>query len=93
MVVDLIPSNEDTLAISETYGKRLKYLHSLLTVIGSTFIHFRSDRAGNVQVNFEDSIVQLHPGSIGSILGRSIVIHRDEDDLGRSGFRDSRTTG
>ena len=28
-----------------------------------------------------------------SILGRSIVVHAGEDDLGRGGFPDSKTTG
>lgn len=30
---------------------------------------------------------------IDDILGRSIIIHEDEDDLGRGGFNDSKTTG
>ena len=28
-----------------------------------------------------------------SVIGRSFVIHADEDDLGRGGFADSKTTG
>ena len=30
---------------------------------------------------------------IDDILGRSIIIHEDEDDLGKGGFEDSKTTG
>ena len=28
-----------------------------------------------------------------SVIGRSYVLHADEDDLGRGGFSDSKTTG
>jgi Cu-Zn family superoxide dismutase len=28
-----------------------------------------------------------------SVIGRSIVVHEDADDLGRGGFSDSKTTG
>ena len=30
---------------------------------------------------------------VDEILGRSIIIHQDEDDLGLGGFDDSKTTG
>jgi len=39
----------------------------------------------------EDHLVKLHGDT--SILGRSIVVHITEDDLGRGGHSDSKTTG
>ena len=38
-----------------------------------------------------DSLVVLH-GEL-TILGRSVVVHADEDDLGKGGHSDSHTTG
>jgi len=42
-------------------------------------------------VDIEDSVISLD-GPL-SIMGRSIVIHRDEDDLGTGGNPGSMTTG
>jgi Cu-Zn family superoxide dismutase len=50
-----------------------------------------ADENGNVEVTFEDSLITLS-GEL-SIIGRSVVIHADEDDLGKGGFPDSKTTG
>jgi Cu-Zn family superoxide dismutase len=46
---------------------------------------------GIVDVTFTDSCVSLLPASAASIVGRSVVLHADEDDLGRGGH--SLTTG
>jgi len=40
---------------------------------------------------YEDSTIQL-TGPY-RIIGRSVVVHADEDDLGKGGFPDSKTTG
>ena len=46
---------------------------------------------GVATVNITDSQVPLT--GVNSIVGRAIVVHKDEDDLGRGGFDDSKTTG
>jgi Cu-Zn family superoxide dismutase len=38
-----------------------------------------------------DELVQLN--GLNSVVGRSVVVHADEDDLGKGGFNDSLTTG
>jgi len=50
-----------------------------------------ADENGNVDVTFEDSLLTLQ-GEL-SIIGRSVVVHADEDDLGQGGHPDSLTTG
>ena len=40
-----------------------------------------------------DSVISLDPKSISSIIGRSIVIHQDRDDLGKKGDKESVKTG
>ena len=56
---------------------------------------------GNIEVTEEgvatvhqvtDRLVNLH-GAVNNVIGRSIVVHADEDDLGRGGQSDSKTTG
>lgn len=51
----------------------------------------RADASGVVDVCITDELVSL-AGSR-SIIGRSIVLHADEDDYGRGGHADSKTTG
>mmetsp|Transcript_45539 Transcript_45539/g.72833 ORF Transcript_45539/g.72833 Transcript_45539/m.72833 type:complete len:193 (+) Transcript_45539:456-1034(+) len=46
---------------------------------------------GVATVELMDELVQLNGAN--SIIGRSIVVHADEDDLGKGGFQDSLTTG
>jgi len=46
---------------------------------------------GIVNYTFSDKIIQLFGNS--SILGRTILVHADEDDLGKGGQPDSNTTG
>ena len=50
-----------------------------------------ADAAGAVVVDLVDSMISLRGPH--SIIGRSVVIHADEDDLGRGGQSDSLTTG
>ena len=50
-----------------------------------------ADKNGTAEVNIVDSLVSL-TGEY-SVIGRAVVVHADEDDLGRGGFPDSKTTG
>ena len=50
-----------------------------------------ADSDGTAVVEITDSYVTL-TGEY-SVIGRAIVVHADEDDLGRGGFPDSKTTG
>ena len=51
------------------------------------------DSYGDIETYFEikDSLINLE-GEF-SVIGRSVVVHQDEDDLGRGGFQDSKITG
>ncbi len=53
--------------------------------------NIQSDENGNATYEKEDKLISL----IGkySVVGRSCVVHADEDDLGRGNFADSKTTG
>ena len=42
-------------------------------------------------LDYEDTLLQLYGPD--SIIGRSVVCHADQDDLGTGGFHDSKTTG
>ena len=53
-------------------------------------IHSRNGRAYG---NFIDQKVSLLPGSLNNIIGRSIMVHEDPDDLGYVGDIKSLTTG
>lgn len=46
---------------------------------------------GTAKFKFTDSILKLDGPY--NIIGRSVVIHADEDDLGLGGHKDSKTTG
>ena len=50
-----------------------------------------ADASNMITVDIEDSLISLN-GPL-SIVGRSIVIHRDEDDLGTVGDAGSMATG
>jgi superoxide dismutase, Cu-Zn family len=50
-----------------------------------------ADESGKATFSFVDSQLQLSGPN--SIIGRSVVVHADEDDLGLGGFEDSKTTG
>lgn len=51
-----------------------------------------SDKNGNVSIKIYDKLIKLN-GNKRNILGRSVVIHENEDDLGLGGFEDSLITG
>merc|ERR1712023_295440 len=50
-----------------------------------------ADASGNATIDISDSQIPLSGPN--SIVGRAIVVHADEDDLGRGGHNDSKTTG
>lgn len=50
-----------------------------------------ADESGETTLVYEDALIQLTGEH--SIIGRSVVCHADEDDLGRGNFEDSKTTG
>ncbi|CAF0807821.1 unnamed protein product [Didymodactylos carnosus] len=49
------------------------------------------DRNGIARISLTDNVISLSGPH--SIIGRCIVVHADEDDLGRGGSSDSKTTG
>ena len=53
--------------------------------------NIKANNKGIVKTKMCDKLIKLR-GKY-SIIGRSIVIHEDEDDLGRGGYPDSLTTG
>lgn len=50
-----------------------------------------ADNQGVAEFDFTDSLIHLRGRY--SIVGRSFIVHKDEDDLGRGGHDDSKTTG
>jgi Cu-Zn family superoxide dismutase len=48
---------------------------------------------GIIDATIVDAGISLLPGAQTSVIGRSCVLHADEDDLGRGGHADSKTTG
>lgn len=50
-----------------------------------------ANKNGVANINITDNLVKLS-GKY-SVIGRSIIVHEDEDDLGKGGFKDSLTTG
>lgn len=50
-----------------------------------------ADGHNDSTLNYQDPVLQLT--GVHSIIGRSVVVHADEDDLGRGTFEDSKTTG
>ena len=48
---------------------------------------------GFAKKTFYDNLISLQNNSICNIIGRSIVIHKDKDDLGKGGGRESLKTG
>jgi superoxide dismutase, Cu-Zn family len=53
--------------------------------------NINSDEEGRASFELIDSKISLY--GCNSIIGRSLVVHKDEDDLGRGNFEDSKTTG
>lgn len=50
-----------------------------------------ADENGRVSTSFSDKVVTLFGAR--SIIGRAIVVHSDEDDLGKTNHPDSHKTG
>jgi superoxide dismutase, Cu-Zn family len=50
-----------------------------------------AEKNGVASFKFEDSLATLFGEN--TILGRTVVVHADEDDLGKGGFEDSLKTG
>ena len=50
-----------------------------------------ADENGYAKFELEDKLIKLSGPY--SVIGRSIICHEGEDDLGRGGFEDSKTTG
>lgn len=46
---------------------------------------------GQVKIVFRDNLIKLR--GVNSIIGRSVVIHKDEDDLGKGDNKESLITG
>lgn len=76
----------------KTHGDRLKEdgttinLERHLGDLGNIEI-----KNGKTQINIIDPLIRLSGDH--SIIGRSIIIHSDQDDLGKGGHKDSKTTG
>jgi len=51
-----------------------------------------ADAKGVAKYTFRDSVIRLR-GTKANIIGRGLIIHADEDDLGKGGQPDSLTTG
>lgn len=51
-----------------------------------------TDKNGESRFKFNDNIISLKNNKR-NILGRSVIIHEDIDDLGKGGHKDSLTTG
>lgn len=54
--------------------------------------NIRFDARGVAKFRMEDSLVKLR-GTKANVIGRSVVIHEDPDDLGMGNHNDSLTTG
>lgn len=54
--------------------------------------NIEADENGCVDFIFRDSMIKLR-GTKSNIIGRGLVIHADEDDLGLGNFEDSHITG
>lgn len=59
--------------------------------IGDLVNNVTSDAVGHVRVTFYDDLVTLHGRH--SVVGRSVVVHRGVDDLGRGGTAESLESG
>lgn len=53
--------------------------------------NIQADNTGVAQFTYQDALISLVGAH--NILGRAVVVHADNDDLGRGGFTDSLTTG
>lgn len=53
--------------------------------------NIEADASGSAKINITDKLISLH--GVNSILGRTVVVHADVDDLGLGGHELSKTTG
>ena len=53
----------------------------------------KTDRFGVAKINFTDDMISLNMKKKNCVIGRSIVIHSGEDDLGMGGNKESLKTG
>lgn len=63
----------------------------ILTDVGDLG-NVEADSNGVASVNLSDALISLQPG-VNNIVGRSLVVHADPDDLGQGGHELSKTTG
>lgn len=73
------------------YGKQHGGPHSSERHVGDLG-NIRSDAHGAAKYRFSDKVIKLR-GTKCNIIGRGLIIHADEDDLGLGGEADSLTTG
>lgn len=52
-----------------------------------------ADANGEATIDIVDRIISLNPSSEFSVIGRAVIVHEQEDDLGRGDSADSKTTG
>lgn len=52
-----------------------------------------ADEMGNVTINYVDHRIKLKPDSSKSVIGRAVIVHEREDDLGKGTDEESKKTG
>ncbi len=72
------------------YNKDHGGIHTKIRHVGDLG-NITADKNGKVDVTLHDKLIKLR-GKY-NIIGRSVVVHADEDDLGKGSFPDSKTTG
>jgi len=50
-------------------------------------------KSNSTNGSFYDNFISLVPGNVCNIIGRSVIIHEDKDDLGKGGDEESLITG
>ena len=80
---DLSKGCESLCAHYNPYGKLHGNvnIHGINRHVGDLINNIKSDDKGNVKIYFYDNLVSLFEPY--SVIGRSIVIHENEDDLGK----------
>jgi Cu-Zn family superoxide dismutase len=54
--------------------------------------NIQADNNGKVQIKLTDHLIKLR-GNEANIIGRSLIVHADQDDCGKGNHHDSKTTG
>ena len=88
---DMSDHCESMCAHFNPYGKSHGGPDSVVRHIGDLG-NLRSDATGTAKYQMRDSAIKLR-GTKCNIIGRGLIIHADEDDLGLGGFPDSAKTG